>query len=1071
MIRKIHLHGALSSLVTGPLLLQVDRAAEVWRALDVLVPGLRPRLLAHPHTLLITAGDEVLSPEQTMMQLPATATDIHITPDAEGAGVLDFLGALIQGTSPGLTLFGFGSPDDASTKPFSSPASTAREGSALPLIYGGPLQVAGIAASLGVTSSMPPNSRGDITTTSTARVLDLLGEGPIAGLVDGQRSIFINQTDPGGRATVRTPASVGGSTSRHPIQDSAGNQTIEGVEVTLLHGTTDQTPPAGLAETETEYAAPDPSRVLMQDEPSEPYRIRNTATTSVRITLSGTRLTTEKGRGEPGKSDYHFQIEEEVDGSWTSHGEQVVSGRSQGPYEIPVRFDLSSSRPRIRVVRTRDNPNERYQNGFSWVRLTEITELRQSFLHTACAYWQISSDQLQNIDHRRYEVRGLLLQLPSNYDPERRTYAGTSWDGTFAAQRQWSNNPAWVLYDLLSNRRYGLGNRISPTVLATARWDFYKAAQFCDEPVDNGRGGTQPRYRFDGVIGEQASALTVIRRLLGAFDADLCYTDNTLLLVQNTPRAPVAAVANANVKDGRFRYGSLGDRDRFSAVTVEWQDPENNYECTRELVVFDDLVARYGYRTRPIVAVGCTQRAQAHRLGRHYLHRQEHESDTLVYTAGPDHASIRPGDIIRQQDEDLTDRMHGRVAEVLPSNFSFIVRLDDIQGEAPSKYVFGAWWRLTYMSETGLKSPRISTLNRETERLSVRVGTALGDNELPIVGATAVLTSEVTPGRRWRITEVSQRGEIEYDIKAVAYDRRRYATVEAGMPLDAPVYLFGTDGDLHAPQGVTLALEAAFGADGLPRQQLQLSITTAAESRSVTYEYQFAYAEDAWETVKTSAEGFATLHDPATGRWQGRVRTRLGSLHSAWRDANPIDVPTTQSQYIYLATAGAAPTRPAASEADRSRDSHVPEDWSATVPIATRALPVVWSSFRSGLPGSWGDWQAPRLHDLLGGNHIHPGVGNPNDAEPPIVAASGDLFFADDGQVYTLEENGVWTLVTDLTGPQGGPGEQGARGPRGWQGPQGPKGEKGDPGLEGPEGPQGPRGLRGWQGIQGLQGR
>ena len=287
-----------------------------------------------------------------------------------------------------------------------------------------------------------------------------------------------------------------------------------------------------------------------------------------------------------------------------------------------------------------------------------------SYPHSAVVGIEAEADKYSGAVHRReYEVYGRLIDVPMNYDPEARTYTGI-WDGTF--KQAWTDNGAWVVYDLLKDDRFGLGGDIAPERIEQTKWELYAIAVFNDALVDNGAGSTEPRYRFTGVIGRAEAAAKVIAGVLSNFRASHYYGAGAITPFQDASEDPVALVGPANVEDGAFEYGeATGHSRRYSAVAVSFSDPADGYRLGIELVVDDELVAEYGYRQKDVAALYCTHRSQAHRYGRHILVEQEHEAGTLGYTAGLDHASVWPGAIVRVADPDrVADRTACRVVSL-----------------------------------------------------------------------------------------------------------------------------------------------------------------------------------------------------------------------------------------------------------------------------------------------------------------------------------------------------------------------------------------------------------------------
>ena len=675
---KVFVHGRLQTLLPERLLLSVGSPAEAVRALCAVAPGARAML--EEGEWRIAAGAEPVALDTLGLGLGACQA-LHIHPHASAAGsgapVLD--GPSLVGTAYALTAIPHvgdyaarEAPDQRPTYPYDGPVNAAAQGGRVPLIYGGPIRVGATAVSAGIDAERVQLTEGlaveadeprtfvegdaRLRTRATLRAVDLIGEGPMRGLVDGLKSVYIDGT---------------------AVENADGTRNVEGFHLSWRSGTRDQTPTEAFAEVSA------PQRFSEKVTKAGPVTrtIRSTRD-SARLTLRFPRLETITAEGDALGASVRFKIEVQPSGGTfaTVLGPQTISDRSVAPAELSWRVPLTGEAPyTVRVRRLSEDAAEGISNDLYWVGLDELTEVRPSYPHTALVGIEAEADKVCAQHTREYEVYGRIVEVPSNYDPDTRAYTGT-WDGTF--KRAWTDNGAWCVFDLLRSPRYGLGAGLDAARIEAAKWALYSIARFNDELVDDGQGGTEPRYRFSGVIAAQADAARVLADMLSNFRAGHYHGEGAIEPVQDShkvfpasdaaavARAPVALLGPANVRDGAFEYADAEPHARrASAVAVSFSDPTDGYRLGIERVVDDALVARYGYRQKDVVAMYCTSRAQAHRLGRHLLIEQEREPGTVRYRAGLDQAAVRPGDVVRIADP-LTagDRAAARILSVLDTD-------------------------------------------------------------------------------------------------------------------------------------------------------------------------------------------------------------------------------------------------------------------------------------------------------------------------------------------------------------------------------------------------------------------
>ena len=1036
---EIHLQGALAELHDGPLRVNAETAAVAWRACEAMIPGFRAGVMAHCHYVAIeTDQGELLTEARLTWPLAEDVQALHITPAAEGGapGALAIALWVLAAVAVGALLFALPSAaaatGDRRNSLFSGALTTIEEGEAIPIVYGRQ-RIGPTVLSAGISPSA--NGRKNV-----ARVVDLLCEGEIEGLATPAtpgESVFIGGAAVGDRARGDNPVAVNNPAAgyynlSHILGGEAlGTGTLgqyrnqQGLSIDFKRGTANQTAPVGIPATEADRSGWSAAKIAHGDANGASVTIQNSNADRVRITLRWQGgLYRVNRQGKVRDHTVRMVIETRIGtGAWQNFETIAFSEKHEAAFdrawELPVTPRQAVT---IRVRRTDAHPpTTRHINDVWLQRVTELTSIRQRYPHTALAALTIPSQHYQSLGDRLYDVKGAKVLVPSNYNPATRAYSAAVWNGNFKATKAWTDNPAWCWYDLLANKRYGLGRYISAAEIAAARFDFYKLAKWCDELVDDGAGGTEPRFRLNVVIKDRADAIKVMNRLSETLGAALYHTGDALLLATNTPQETVAVVANLNVKDGKFRRASAV-RERYSAINVAWNDPANNYQRATELVVNNDLVARYGHKTKSITAWGCTSRAQAHRAGWHFIVSQEYESETLTWDAGIDHANLRPGDIVKVRDEHRErERCFARVVEVSPRRGAFQAFKID---EGPPG-IFDACDMAMWRDSTGvLREARVYlTLVATSSPYDISLDAsayteAQGPEEQTVmVFENRGLVGDPAPAEQWRVSEIKEKSRSEYTITAQAYFPDRYTVVEATRELRPQAGLELTIG-LDRPAGLTITPRLQFDNQDVPTWSLRLA-AQEIDDPDVAYEFEVRDpgAADYTAYITTPATD-AVITDPEAGTWHARVRARRGALISEWRSTTRANIRfALVRQSIYRRTASAAPEAPTSTDIQRATDSYVPANWLSVTPAASAALPVVWVASRRGGPGAWTEWADPVISDILGGGRLLTGATNPNG--PPIVdGAVGDLYAQSDGQVWRREAL-RWVKTIDLTGDDG----------------------------------------------------
>ena len=714
----------------------------------------------------------------------------------------------------------------------------------------------------GKSGGGPAEAENTLFSRSVARIVDLIGEGEIGGPVDGLQSVFIDGV---------------------PIEAADGSRNIEGVTVVWRSGTADQAPLDGIPETEVEAII----GATLRAEAGVTHRVRSNPVHAVRVTIAFPSLVRYDDRGNAGPTSVSFTIETRAaGGSWSPKQSVTVHEKNTAAAELSWRVPLSGASPiDVRVTRvTPDSDSDRVRDTITWARVTEIAEIRQSYPHSAVVGITADAERYRSqLIRREYEVYGLIVQVPSNYAPDTRTYTGI-WDGTF--NRAWSDNPAWCAYHILTSRRFGLGAELSAVALSAIKWRLYEIAQWCDVPVPDGRGGTEARWRFNGVIAKAVDARRLLRDVFGAFRTSVYWGGGQIVPVHDAPADPVSIVAPANTVDGEMEVASARWSDRISAVAVSFSDPDDAYRQGVELVIDDDLIEKYGYRQKDVAAMHCTSRGQAQRTGRHILVAQEYESDTLRYRGGFDQASLRPGDVIRQHDPQVAGaRLAGRIRGLLDTVRLSQGGVDGLALDNLKDIPSGRQWTCYYTLPSG------DIESRDAFGVSANTGVVFltaAPSVAPRPGAMAVLEASDVVARLWRIESVVERDDFTFDVAARAYHPDRYDAVERGVRITEPDLTLIPTGSLSAPAAVTISEHLYLESSHL-HVAVTVAVAAAGDPRVALTEIQiWTPADTGYRPLAISSTGDAELRGATTGIYRARARyiAEPPSFRSPWREAD-----------------------------------------------------------------------------------------------------------------------------------------------------------------------------------------
>jgi len=580
------------------------------------------------------------------------------------------------------------------------------------------------------------------------RVLDLISEGPIYGPVDQSHlsSFMLNKT---------------------PVTDSSGNATINGVSVAWRPGTATQTPINGFNTIEA-------TTVVNTDVTQATPLVRTVTDTDVdriRMNIGVSALVQQDNKGNQKETTVTMVIETRVgNGAWQVQKTVTITGKQSGEYLEAHLFDAPETKPfdiRLRRV-TPDSNSDLLNNGTIWNSYTEITDDNLSYPYAAVAGCVVDRDQYTDTPTRTYHLRGLIVDVPDNYDPIARTYSGI-WTGGFKSA--WTNNPAWLFRALVKNTRYGLAKRAG--YIDVDDGSLYVLSQFCDQLVDDGYGGKEPRFTLNAYITEQKSARDLLDDIAGMFRGIALWDGMRFSVMLDNPQDPVASITNANVVDGLFSYSSMKRSERFNAVIVSWTDPNNGWSQVKEYVSDDEMIDRYGYNETTLEAFGCTSRGQAFRTGKWMLETCKRETKKITFKMAREAIRFMPGDVVEVMDNNYAaTRLGGRIISHAGRSITVDADVSELVGGGDSMSLMGSNGKFVKYEIASVASRVITLMSTPSW---VRDGTVF-----------VITTGEVAP-RLFRIMGISEdENNSVYSISATLHDPNKQAVVDDGAVFETP---------------------------------------------------------------------------------------------------------------------------------------------------------------------------------------------------------------------------------------------------------------------------------------------
>lgn len=577
------------------------------------------------------------------------------------------------------------------------------------------------------------------------RVLDILSEGPIYGPVNQKaplNSVMLNDT---------------------PITDANGNTSVPGVSVAWRNGTADQSPINGFNAIE--------STVIVNAKVTHDTPIIRTVSdpnvNRVRLNLGVDSLVQSDDKGNQYNTSVTLMVDVKPSSSTTwslVKGINIGPGKQSGEYMEAHIIQAPDEKPfdiRVRRV-TPDSTGDLLHNDTRWSSYSEIIDDNLSYPHTAVAGAVIDHDQYTDTPTRTYHMRGLIVDVPDSYDPETRTYSGL-WLGGF--KKAYTNNPAWLFRYLVKNERFGLARHAG--YIDVDDGALYTLSQYCDQLVNDGYGGLEPRMTLNAYITEQMSARDLLDNIAGMFRGIALWDGQRLTVMIDAPQDPIATITNANVVDGEFTRSSIARAESYNAVIVSWTDPENGWEQSKEYVADDELIARDGYNETTLEAFGCTSRGQAYRAGKWLIETAKREPSKFTFKMARDAIHFTPGDIIEILDNNRAGaRLGGRIV----ANNGKVITVDKVDSE----YITAGDTISLLDSDGKFKKHQITGVNGN--KITLAAAPAWIRN-----GTVFAVSTEAAKPVLCRITSVAEtENNSVYTIEAAQHDPHKQAVVDEG---------------------------------------------------------------------------------------------------------------------------------------------------------------------------------------------------------------------------------------------------------------------------------------------------
>lgn len=704
-----------------------------------------------------------------------------------------------------------------------------------------PLLIAGAGGKKSSGSSRTPVEADDtVNSRAMASILDLLGEGVVGGLINGAKSIFIDGV---------------------ALENEDGSFNYSGVTWDFRDGSQDQSPMPGFDFVETPKAV----NTQLKTTNAVTVAIDNDDADRVRVIMKFPSLRNiDKKTGDTNGTSVQFKFQlangngsfYDVIAAGESSSDVTLTAKKTGVYyrSYEIQLPKPGRAYKVRVLRLSADSNDQYLFNDTWVdSIGEIVDTPMNYPNSVLVGLKVNSEQFgSSMPSRSYLIRGLKIRVPSNYDENTNTYNGV-WDGTFKLLS--SSNPAWILFDLLTNARYGLGKFVSESMIDLGQ--LYQIGRYCDEEVDDGFGGKEKRFAINTQITSRQDAYRLIQDIAGAFRGMVFWAGGMVNIMQDSPSDPVMLFTNANVKDGLFTYKGSARKDRPSVALITYNNKQDGYKQNVEYVEDQEAMARYGERKTEAVAFGCTSRGQAHRVGLWLLYTARMESDMITFTAGLDASFLMPGETVLIQNKYRAGKRNsGRIVSFTKNSITL---------DAPvSLKKSGSFIRI--INQEGKIVER--DINETGDNITkVTFKTALATADQPVANGVWTITEPDLVPMRARVVAIAQ-GETpgSFDITVVQNNASKYQAIDNGAAL-VPENTTVLDPTYSKPSNLVISEGTYLSSPG----NLSVKLMLAWEGKSPEYWVSWRRSDEGnvsnWQSVRATEEQYEIVNVAENGRY------------------------------------------------------------------------------------------------------------------------------------------------------------------------------------------------------------
>lgn len=691
------------------------------------------------------------------------------------------------------------------------------------------------------------------------KILYGLSEGEVEGLANGLQSVYLEET---------------------PLQNPAGGWNFEDVQADFRNGTNYQAHIEGFPDISSETAI----NVELKSEMPWVRSITNTDLDAIRLRFKWGPLREQNAdNGDVKGVIIQYAVDLQRDGgTWTEVLNTQIADKTSANYERSHRIDLPKADTgwTVRVRRITPNSTSEYISDKMYVdALTEVIDLKLSYPNTALLGLQYDAETFSNVAKVAVDLKGIKLQVPSNYDPVARTYAGM-WDGTF--KRAYTNNPAWIYYDICTAKRYALGDRLTSAMLD--KWSLYRLAQYCDQMVDDGKGGQEPRFTCNVYLQSTEDAYVILSKLAGVFRAISYWDGNSIVCDADIPQDTYFTYTRANVIDGMFEYSGTRARDRHTVAKVAWDNPANHYKTEYVYVRDEAAIAKLGVRIAEIDAWGCTSEGQAQRAGLWALKSEQLETRTVSFKVGLDGYIPQPGRVIEIADELFAGRANGgRVSKVSADRKIITIDRDEV--------VCRAGDRLVVNGEDGKSQARIVS---SVSGRNITVTTAFDSIAPENVWA---VDAQDLKTMKFRVMSITQDDKHQFSITGLQYESAKYDAIDFGAFIDErPISIINPT--IQAPvESVSISSESMVQ-QGL---SIETMLITWDQAQGAT-KYQVEWRKDDGNWIKLPITGTNSIE--VQGIYAGNYEARVTAISA-------FDIASLPTYSILTALTGKAGLPPA----------------------------------------------------------------------------------------------------------------------------------------------------------------